>query len=161
MENLESRKCVIPVVCMKLGKWYLVKHNCVPVGVFGYYNGQLHVSACTGHLQVVLGELNLRSYISIAHARGVEISTYGPYLQQVKLLRGGVLGRYDGSVVVWRPVLCPSPWLSCVVGGSSGLGCVVPCLCSRCLSDQTNSSTIRQWRRHHHIEGKNQHAHIV
>jgi len=24
-----SRKCVIPVVCVKLGKWYVVKHNCV------------------------------------------------------------------------------------------------------------------------------------
>ena len=32
------------------------------MGVFSDYNGQLHVSACTGHLQVVLGELNLRSY---------------------------------------------------------------------------------------------------
>ena len=45
-----------------VGKWYVVKHNCVPVGVFSDYNGQLHVSASTGHLQVVLGELNLRSY---------------------------------------------------------------------------------------------------
>ena len=43
-------------------KWYVVKHNCVTTGVFSDYNGQLHVSACTGHLQVVLGELNLRSY---------------------------------------------------------------------------------------------------
>jgi len=25
----KSRKCVIPVVCVKLGKWYVVKHNCV------------------------------------------------------------------------------------------------------------------------------------
>ena len=33
-----------------------------------------------------------------ARARGVEISTYGPYLQQVKLLCESVLGRYDGSV---------------------------------------------------------------
>jgi len=24
-----SRKCVIPVVCVKLGKLYVVKHNCV------------------------------------------------------------------------------------------------------------------------------------
>jgi len=23
------RKCVIPVVCVKLGKWYIVKHKCV------------------------------------------------------------------------------------------------------------------------------------
>ena len=23
----ESRKCVIPVVCVKLGKWYVVKHK--------------------------------------------------------------------------------------------------------------------------------------
>jgi len=23
------RKCVIPVVCVKPGKWYAVKHNCV------------------------------------------------------------------------------------------------------------------------------------
>ena len=43
-------------------KWYVVKHNCVKKGVFSDYNGQLHVSACTGHLQVVLGELNLRPY---------------------------------------------------------------------------------------------------
>jgi len=50
----ESRKCVIPFVCMKLGKWYLVKHNCIPIGVFNDCNGQLHVSACTGHLQVAL-----------------------------------------------------------------------------------------------------------
>ena len=47
---------------MKLGKWYLVKHNCVPICVFSDYNRQLHVSVCTGHLQVVLGELDLRSY---------------------------------------------------------------------------------------------------
>jgi len=46
----------------KCRKWYVVKHNCVTVGVFSDYNGQVHVSACTGHLQVVLGELNLRSY---------------------------------------------------------------------------------------------------
>jgi len=25
----ESRKCVIPVVYVKLGKWYVVKHICV------------------------------------------------------------------------------------------------------------------------------------
>jgi len=25
----ESRKCAIPVECVKLGKWYVVKHNCV------------------------------------------------------------------------------------------------------------------------------------
>jgi len=47
---------------MKLGKWYVVKHNCVPLGVCRDYNGQLHVSASAGHLQVVLGEFNLRSY---------------------------------------------------------------------------------------------------
>ena len=34
---LESRKYVIPVVRMKLGKWYLVKHNCVTIGVFSDY----------------------------------------------------------------------------------------------------------------------------
>jgi len=66
---VESRKCVIPVVCMKLGKWYLVKHNCVKIGVFSDYNGQLHVSAFTGHLQVVLGELNLRSYYKHSYAK--------------------------------------------------------------------------------------------
>jgi len=47
---------------MKLGKWYVVKHSCVTICVFSDCNGQLHVSACTGHLQVALGELNLRSY---------------------------------------------------------------------------------------------------
>jgi len=31
------RKCVIPVVCVKLGKWYVVKHNCVTWGVFNDY----------------------------------------------------------------------------------------------------------------------------
>ena len=43
-------------------KWYVVRHNCVTKCVFSDYNGQLHVSACTGHLQVVLGDLNLRRY---------------------------------------------------------------------------------------------------
>ena len=43
----------------ELGKWYLFKHNCVSIGVFSDYNGQLHVSACTGYLQVVLGELKI------------------------------------------------------------------------------------------------------
>jgi len=38
---------------------------------------QLHVSACAGHLQVVLR--NLRNSYMHARARGVEISTYGPY----------------------------------------------------------------------------------
>jgi len=28
-DSKKSRKCVIPVVCVKLGKWYVVKHNCV------------------------------------------------------------------------------------------------------------------------------------
>jgi len=28
-ENLESWKCVVPIVCVKLGKLYVVKHNCV------------------------------------------------------------------------------------------------------------------------------------
>ena len=32
-----SRNCVIPVVCVKLGKWYAVKHNCVTWGVFNDY----------------------------------------------------------------------------------------------------------------------------
>jgi len=32
-----SRKCVIPVVCVKLGKMYVVKHNCVTWGVFNDY----------------------------------------------------------------------------------------------------------------------------
>ena len=31
------RKCVIPVVGTKLGKWYLVKHNCITIGVFSDY----------------------------------------------------------------------------------------------------------------------------
>jgi len=30
-------KCVIPVVCVKLGKLYVVKHNCVTRGVFNDY----------------------------------------------------------------------------------------------------------------------------
>ena len=44
---------------MKLGKWYLVKHISVPICVFSDYNGQLNVSAGTGILQVVLGELKI------------------------------------------------------------------------------------------------------
>jgi len=48
-----------------LGKWYLVKHNCVPVGVVSDYNGQLHVSACTGHLQIVLGERGRNMWLPI------------------------------------------------------------------------------------------------
>jgi len=40
-------------------KWYVVKHSRVTKGVFSDYNGQLHVSACTGHLQVVLRELKI------------------------------------------------------------------------------------------------------
>jgi len=40
-EDKRSRKCVIPVVCIKLGKRYLVKHNCVTIGVFSDYNGPL------------------------------------------------------------------------------------------------------------------------
>jgi len=28
-----------PVFLFGLGKWYLVKHNCVPIGVFSDYNG--------------------------------------------------------------------------------------------------------------------------
>jgi len=42
-----------------LGKWYLVKQNCVTIGVFSNYNGQLHVSVCIDHLHVVLGELKI------------------------------------------------------------------------------------------------------
>jgi len=34
---LTSRKCVIPIVCVKLGKWYVVRHNCVILGVFNDY----------------------------------------------------------------------------------------------------------------------------
>jgi len=34
---VESRKWVIPVVCVKLGKLYVVKHNCVTWGVFNDY----------------------------------------------------------------------------------------------------------------------------
>ena len=76
--------------------------------VFSDYNGQLHVSACTGHLQVVLGELNLRSYYKHSARTWCRDLYKGPYLQQEKLLCGGVLGRYDGSVVVRRPVIHPS-----------------------------------------------------
>ena len=39
---------------LTLGNGYVAKHNCVTIGVFSDYNGQLHVSAYTGHLQVVL-----------------------------------------------------------------------------------------------------------
>jgi len=33
----ECRKCVISIVCVKLGKLYAVKHNCVTCGVFNDY----------------------------------------------------------------------------------------------------------------------------
>jgi len=40
---------------VSLGHWkgYIVKHNYVNQGVFNGYTRQLHVSAFTGHLQVV------------------------------------------------------------------------------------------------------------
>ena len=51
---ISSRNCVITVVCVKLGKWYAVKHNCVTeVYLVIVYSEQLHVSACAGHLQAV------------------------------------------------------------------------------------------------------------
>jgi len=64
------------------------------MGAVSDYNGQLHVSACTGHLQFVLGELNLRSYYKHSARMWCRDLYTGPYLQQVKLLCGGVLGRY-------------------------------------------------------------------
>jgi len=42
--------------------WNAVKHNYTTYGLFKGYTGQLHISAHTGHLQVVLRELNLKSY---------------------------------------------------------------------------------------------------
>ena len=80
-------------------KWYIVKQNCATKGVFSDYNGQLLVSACTGHLQVVLGELNLRSYYKRSARKWCRDLYLGPYLQQVMLLCGGVLSRF---VVVRR-----------------------------------------------------------
>jgi len=47
---------------MVIWKYYAVRHNYITSGVFNGYIRQLHVSAYTGHLQVVLRELNLRSY---------------------------------------------------------------------------------------------------
>ena len=35
--RLYPRKCVIPVECVKLEKWHVVKHNCVTRGVFNDY----------------------------------------------------------------------------------------------------------------------------
>jgi len=35
--TVTSRKCVVLVVCVKLGKWYVVKHSCVTWGVFNDY----------------------------------------------------------------------------------------------------------------------------
>jgi len=59
-------------------KWYIIKHNCVTKDVFSDYNGQLYFSACTGHLQVVLGELNLRSYYKQVLLRQPENGQYRP-----------------------------------------------------------------------------------
>ena len=70
-ERFFTRRFKVCTVCRRmscfktwkyLGKWYLVKHISVQICVFSDYNGKLNVSACTGNLQVVLGELNLRSY---------------------------------------------------------------------------------------------------
>jgi len=71
-------------------KWYLVKHNCVTIGVFSDYNGQLHVPACTGHLQVVLGELNLRSY---SKHSGRTWCAYSKILSSPKNLKMASTGR--------------------------------------------------------------------
>jgi len=37
--------------------WLVVEHNCVNIGVFIDFVGQLHVSAFIGHRQVVLREV--------------------------------------------------------------------------------------------------------
>ena len=80
-------------------KWYVVKHNRVTISVFSDYNGQLHVSACTDHLQVVLGELNLRSYYKHSARTWCRDLYIRALFATIKLLCGGVLGKYDGVVV--------------------------------------------------------------
>ena len=65
--SVSSPLCVCVCVCVKLGNWHAVKHNCVTWGVFKGYIGQLHVSACTGILQVVLRELKVLLYTLRAH----------------------------------------------------------------------------------------------
>jgi len=81
---------------MRLGKWCLVKHNFVTVGVFSDYNGQLHVSACTGHLQFVLGELNLRSYYK--HSVASALLSVGPVQRDNGL--GQFVERWGGGIAV-------------------------------------------------------------
>jgi len=58
--------------------------------------------------------------MSIARARGVEISTYRPYLRQVKLLCGGVLGRntcpahlHKVALLVANKDLCRDLYTTC------------------------------------------------
>ena len=65
-------------VPLNLAKWYAVKHNYITQGVFNGYTGQLHVSAFTGHLQVVLREIKVLLYTLSVHVVH-EISTYEPY----------------------------------------------------------------------------------
>jgi len=104
-------------------KWYIVKHNGVTKGIFSDHSGQLHVSACTGHLQVVLGELNLRSYYKHSARTWCRDLYIRALFAKLKLLCGGVLGRYDGSVAVRRPAFRPSPRLGCVVGARMAKTC--------------------------------------
>ena len=130
---------------MKLGKWYLVKYNSVPIGVFSDYNGQLHVSACTGHLQVVLGELNWRSH----YKHSARTWCRDLYIRALFATSKATLWRCAGQV--WwfcsRVEACSLSFsmirLRC--GGSSGLGCVVHCLWGQrcvCVSKVVGCSSL-------------------
>ena len=59
-------------ILQKLGKWYVVKHNCVTWGVFNDYIMNNYMFR---PVLYSLSEENLRSYYKHARARGVEIST--------------------------------------------------------------------------------------
>ena len=61
-----------------IGKWYVVKHNCVTRGVFNDYILNNYIFRPVLPI-FVLSQGNLRSYYKHARARGVEIYTYGPY----------------------------------------------------------------------------------
>jgi len=70
---LQSRKCVIPVVCVKLGR-YVVKHNLITEV---YLMTVMETTTCFGLYWPSSGCLgNLRVSYMHAHAHGVEISTY-------------------------------------------------------------------------------------
>jgi len=74
VENTDMRRLTTGI----LGKFYVVKHNCVICGVVNdYIMDNYMFRPVLAIFRLSYG--NLRSYYKHARARGVEISTYGPY----------------------------------------------------------------------------------